>query len=294
VTTKIGIVLGATRGIGRALVEALARRWGDDGIVYFTARRASDGDAAVAELAARGVCAKSLVFDLSDPDAPARVARELGERHGGVDVVVQNGAYMPRAGQPAVADARPMIEANSHGTLRVLRSCLCALRADGRMIVVASGLGVLAKLPPSLQKRFDTTKGDPEAINQVMDAYVVSVEAGTAASEGWPDWVNIPSKIGQVAVTRAFAQWAKRSGALPGGALINAANPGITLTDATRDFMGTVFKAEDAQTPEEAAGPLLWLATLPRGTTAPYGQLVERQRVIPFGDEPELESRNER
>jgi NAD(P)-dependent dehydrogenase (short-subunit alcohol dehydrogenase family) len=193
---------------------------------------------------------------------------------------------MPRAGKSAQHDARPMIEANSHGTLRVLRSFVPFMRPSGRVVVVASSLGVLAKLPPELRKRFDTTAGDPDAINAAMDTYVEEVEAGTAARSGWPDWVNIPAKVGQVAVTRAFARWAKRSGALPEGVLVNAANPGVTLTDATRDFMGTVFKADEAQTPAKAAVPLLWLATLPTGTVAPYGELVERMRVIPFGDSP--------
>jgi NAD(P)-dependent dehydrogenase (short-subunit alcohol dehydrogenase family) len=66
-----------------------------------------------------------LVFDLTDREAAQRVANELRERPGGVDIVVQNGAYMPRAGGPARDDARPMIEANSHGTLAVLRSDGC-------------------------------------------------------------------------------------------------------------------------------------------------------------------------
>jgi len=105
-----------------------------------------------------------------------------------------------------------------------------------------------------------------------------------AAAEGWPDWVNIPSKVGQVAVTRAFAFQARTMGALPRGGLINIANPGVTLTDATRDFMGTVFRAEDSQTPEDAAKGLLDLATLPDGTTEPFAELVEKGRVIPFGD----------
>jgi NAD(P)-dependent dehydrogenase (short-subunit alcohol dehydrogenase family) len=178
-----------------------------------------------------------------------------------------------------------MIEANSHGTLRVLRSFLPILRPNGRVVVVASSLGVLGKLPPPLRKRFEAAATDPDAINALMDAYVSAVEGGTAREEGWPDWVNIPSKVGQVAVTRAFARWARQSHVLPEGALINAANPGVTLTDATRDFMGTVFKVEEAQMPEEAAEPLRWLATLPAGTVAPYGELVERGRVIPFGDE---------
>jgi hypothetical protein len=71
---------------------------------------------------------------------------------------------------------------------------------------------------------------------------------------------------------------------LPAGALINVANPGVTLTDATRDFMGTVFRKEDAQSPEEAAEGLLQLVTLPPGAAAPYAELVEKGRIIPFGD----------
>jgi hypothetical protein len=177
-----------------------------------------------------------------------------------------------------------MIASNSHGTLRVLRAFLPILRDNGRMVVVASSLGVLAKLPQHLRARFDTNGADPDAINAAADAYVAAAEAGAAEAEGWPAWVNIPSKVGQVAVTRAFARWAQSSGMLPAGALINVANPGVTLTDATRDFMGTVFRKEDAQSPEEAAEGLLQLVTLPPGAAAPYAELVEKGRIIPFGD----------
>lgn len=281
---KVGIILGATRGIGRALAAQLAENWGNDGIVYATARREADAEELAETLGRSGLQCRTLLFDLSSPSDPERIAQEIGNRHGGVDVVVQNGAYMPRAGVPALDDARPMIAANSHGTLRVLRAFLPLLRGNGRIVVVASSLGVLNKLPDHLRTRFISAEADPDAVNRILDDYVELVEAGTAKAAGWPDWVNIPSKIGQVAVTRAFALQAKADGKLPAGALINIANPGVTLTDATRDFMGTVFRREDAQTPEQAAKSLLWLATLPEGTACPYAQLVEHQRIIPFRD----------
>ena len=208
----------------------------------------------------------------------------LRERHGTVDVAVLNGAYMPRAGLPAAIDARPMIEANNHGTLRFLRAMAPILGENARLLVVASGFGTLQSLPPALRPLFDTTRQGPEAVDAAMDAFVAAAETGSAEAAGWPAWVNIPSKVGQVAVTRAFAKEFSSRAGNPPGILINAACPGLTLTDATRDFMDTVFKGRTAQTPDEAAIDLLWLATLPAGSAAPYAELIQHRQVLPFGD----------
>jgi carbonyl reductase 1 len=281
---RVALVLGGTRGIGRALTKAIVEHWSGDGHVYFTARNREDCARIVAEFRDEQKTVGALPFDLADPKSPASLAREIEMRHGKLDVLVQNGAYMPRAGAPSVEDARPMIAANSHGTLRVLSAFLPILRENGRMIIVASRLGVLANLPEHLRDRFDPSMNDPSAINEAIDEYVSAVESGTAEREGWPSWVNIPSKVAQVAVTLSFARWAKENGNLPSGALINAACPGLTLTDATREFMGTVFQADEAQTPEEAAEALVRLAMLPAGESEPYGRLVRHGMIVPFAD----------
>jgi carbonyl reductase 1 len=96
--------------------------------------------------------------------------------------------------------------------------------------------------------------------------------------------MNIPSKVRQIGITRVFARGATKAARQPNGAMISAAWPGLALTDATRDFMGTAFKAQDAQTPEEAARDLLWLATLPDSVRKPYGELARHRAVIAFGD----------
>ncbi|WP_156255695.1 SDR family NAD(P)-dependent oxidoreductase [Sandarakinorhabdus oryzae] len=281
-TGPIALILGATRGIGRALVPRLAADLGPGATVYATARNQDDADRLAGELAGEGCRADVLLFDLADPAAPEQIAAQVRTRHGGVDIVIQNGAAMPRPGVPAAEDARPMIAANCHGTLRVLRAFLPILNPNGRLLIVASGMGRLDRLPEALRARFHAHDGAPERILAVMDAYVAAMEAGV--DEGWPEWVNIPAKVGQVAITRAFARAARRDGLLPEGALINAVCPGVTLTDATRGFMGSVFRAEDAQTPEQAAVALAALALLPAGMQAPYGELVQFGRVLPFGD----------
>jgi NAD(P)-dependent dehydrogenase (short-subunit alcohol dehydrogenase family) len=279
---KVALIAGATRGIGLALVEALARHWAGEGIVYLTARRPGDGEFETKRLNSLGLRVGWLPFDLAESGSANRLAGELKRRHGGVDIAVQNGGYAPKAGVSDASEAAAMIAANNHGTLRFLRSIAPLMRDHGRLVIVASAMGRLANLPANLHERFNTYRHTPSDIDLAMDGYVAALRAGTAAAEGWPDWVNIPSKIGQVAVTKAFA----RQFAAERGVLINAACPGLTLTDATAGLMDTVFKGRTAQTPEQAAIDLLWLITLPPRVTEPYGELVQHRDVLPFGDAP--------
>jgi len=281
---RVSIVLGGTRGIGLALARALSRDATGADAVYLTARKPADGERVVATLANDGLRASWLPFDLADASSAGALASTLRERHGGVDVAVLNGAYVPGSGVPASEDARPMIEANNAGTLRFLKAFAPIARPDARIVVVASGFGTLATLPEHLRPLFDTRVNDAEAIDRAMARYVAAVEAGTAETDGWPAWVNLPSKVGQVAVTRAFARRLAHEARLAPGVLINAACPGLTATDATRDFLDTVFRGRTPQTPDEAAVDLLWLARLPAGTAAPYAELVQHRRVLPFGD----------
>lgn len=282
---KVGLIIGGNRGIGKALAAALAELWGINGKVYLTARKEADALDAKKEIEeATGLELGTFIFDLSDPADPERVSHQLKALHGGIDVVVQNGAYLPRAGYSAIDDARAMIEANSHGTLRVLEAFFPALRENGHIIVVASALGTLENLPEHLWPAFNTQANNPNQINEAIDGYVDAVESGKAADLGWPDWVNIPSKVAQVALTRSFARLARDSGQLPVGATINAACPGVTLTDATREFMGTVFKEEDAQSPETAARGLMQILKETDSNQRPNGELIQHGKVIPFGD----------
>lgn len=281
---RIGLIIGGNRGIGKALAVALATYWGSDGKVYLTARRETDAVRAKSQVVQlTGTELGYFALDLSATEDPKRVADEFNKLHGGIDIIVQNGAYLPRHGYPAIDDARSMIEANSHGTLRVLEAFLPLLKEHGHIVIVASALGVLKSLPEHLRGEFNTLSKGPRQINEAIGHYVEAVESGEARKLGWPDWVNIPSKVAQVALTRSFAREALEQGKLPVGATISAACPGVTLTDATREFMGTVFKEEEAQTPEEAAIGLMKLITS-KNNHSVHGQLVQHGKVIPFGD----------
>ncbi len=281
---RVALVAGGTRGIGLALTDALAKEWDSDDTVYLTARKAGDGERAVGSLAGSRAKVESLPLDLADPDSSAELARSLASRHDGVDIAIMNGAFAPAHDAPPERDARIMIETNNHGALRFLRAFVPLLRENGRIAVTASGFGLLKNMPENLRLRFDTRLHIADEIDRAMADYVVAAESGRLADEGWPAWINIPSKVGQVAVTRAFAKAYAASPERKTGVLINAVCPGLTLTDATAGLMDNVFKGRTAQTPEEAASHILWLLTLPPGTDAPYGELVQQRKTLPFGD----------
>jgi NAD(P)-dependent dehydrogenase (short-subunit alcohol dehydrogenase family) len=111
-----------------------------------------------------------------------------------------------------------------------------------------------------------------------MDHYVQLVETGLAQAHGWPEWINIPSKIAQVASTRIMARLMSEE-VHRKGILINAVCPGLVDTGASRPWFDDM---SSAQSPAQAAVDVVWLATLPPGTLAPHGELVQHRTVLPW------------
>jgi len=81
---KVGIVTGASRGIGRAIAELLAA----EGMRLVVAARSRDALAALA--ASLGADCVAEAVDLREPDAAATVVGAAVARFGGIDLVVNN------------------------------------------------------------------------------------------------------------------------------------------------------------------------------------------------------------
>lgn len=142
-TNKVAIVTGASRGIGAAVAERLAK----DG---FTVVINYSGDQASAEALAdriekaggRALTAKA---DVSDPAAVKRMFDAAETAFGGVDVVVNNAGIMQLARLVEADDAHfdRHIAVNLKGTFNGMREAAKRLRDGGRIINFSTSVGGL-------------------------------------------------------------------------------------------------------------------------------------------------------
>jgi carbonyl reductase 1 len=275
---KVALVTGSNQGLGFALVEALCRNLGAQSSVYLTARNGIRGEEAVRQLRDRGLSPIFHLLDVTDDESVAALVETIRTRHGGVDVVISNAAARISPDRSQAEQVRLFVNTNNHGTLRMIRAFGRMLRDNARFLVVASAFGSLRNISSSLHEEFDVTTRSMEDIEKLMDQYVHLVEADQAEAHQWPEWINIPSKIAQVASTKIMARL-MREEASRRGILINAVCPGMVDTDASRPWFNDM---SSAQSPAQAAVDVVWLAGLPPRTEIPYGELVHHRKVLPW------------
>jgi 3-hydroxybutyrate dehydrogenase len=106
---RVVLVTGAGRGIGRAIAEAFASQGAR---VAMTARSSKELDQVALEGRKRGGTLLSIVDDLADAAAPARVFGTVTKAFGRLDVLVNNagvGSSVPD-GRPGSDRPRPIVE----------------------------------------------------------------------------------------------------------------------------------------------------------------------------------------
>lgn len=135
-TTKVALVTGASSGIGAATVRALAQAgW----TTYATARQVDR----LATFVAQGVSTLSL--DVTDDDSMVAAIGLIQERHGAIDVLVNNAGYgeMGPVEEVSIERVRQQFETNVFGLIRLSQLVLPGMRrkGQGRIINVSSAGG---------------------------------------------------------------------------------------------------------------------------------------------------------
>jgi NAD(P)-dependent dehydrogenase (short-subunit alcohol dehydrogenase family) len=224
--SKIALVTGANRGIGRAI----ATRLGKEGFhLIAAARDAANADALVSEIRAAGGSAETLAMDVGNIESITRAGKAFAAKHAKLHVLINNAGvnvgFADTILTAAHADIESSLRINAFGPLEVTKAFLPALKAAGgaRIVNVSSEAGSIS----------DTV--NPQSPYAFM-------EGGSYRF----------SKTALNGITGLLAK-ALRSE----GILVNAMCPGWTRTD-----MGG---ADAPRTPDQAAAVALRLATLSAG-----------------------------
>jgi NAD(P)-dependent dehydrogenase (short-subunit alcohol dehydrogenase family) len=240
---QVVLVTGAGRGLGRAFSLGFA----DAGARLAAADIDEAAAAETAKLAAeRGVEALAVPVDVSDSGSVAAMVRAVGDRFGGIDVLVNNAALY------AGLHRAPFHELDEDEWDRVMR-----VNLKGAWLCASACVPVMRE------------RGGGSIVN-VASATVFS---------GSPQWAHyVASKGGLIALTRVMA---REVGEV--GIRVNSIAPGFTLTDASREMIddaetygvarGAIKRSAE---PEDIVGTAVFLAS-------PASEFITGQTIVVDG-----------
>jgi 3-oxoacyl-[acyl-carrier protein] reductase len=164
-TSKVAIVTGASRGIGAAVAERLAR----DGftVVINYAGDAVSAEALAGKIEAAGGRALTAQADVADPVAVRRMFDAAETAFGGVDVVVNNAGIMQLSPLANAEDELfdRTVAINLKGTFNAMREAGKRLRDGGRIINFSTS--IVGTLLPTYGV-YAATKAGVEAMTHIM------------------------------------------------------------------------------------------------------------------------------
>ncbi|MGH3349435.1 MAG: SDR family NAD(P)-dependent oxidoreductase [Nocardioides sp.] len=240
---RIALITGANKGIGLATAGRLAR----DGVhVIVAARKVEAAEEVAGELAAEGLSVGSVQLDVTDPASVSAAAAEVAERHGQLDVLVNNAGILPEATNqdPKEVLDLAMFEqtyaTNVLGPVAVTEAFLPLLRksAEGRIVNVSSAMGSLAhQTDPSspwhsmVVPAYQSSKAALNAITIVLSKALADTAIKvTSVCPGWVQTDLAPGNMEQAPLTpdeaaEVIARAANLSTDEPTGTFVDASGP---------------------------------------------------------------------
>jgi NAD(P)-dependent dehydrogenase (short-subunit alcohol dehydrogenase family) len=144
---RVALVSGGNRGLGREVARRLAE---DEYTVVIGSRELEQGRAAAAELDGE---VNACRLDVTDPETIDSCIREIEERYGRLDVLVNNagiegGGWRTNATDVDLDEVRDTLETNLFGAWRLTQAALPLMRRNGygRIVNLSSGMGQLEEM----------------------------------------------------------------------------------------------------------------------------------------------------
>ena len=193
---QVGLVTGGGTGIGFGIAELLASLGMH---VVLASRKAEHLDNAAEKINAAGGTASTATLDVRDADRVRAVLTEIGERHGRLDLLVNNAAgnfYVPSESMSPNA-WRSVIEIDLSGTFFCSQAALPLMRG--------SGGGCIVNISMTLHYR-----GWPQMAHATAAKGGIDALTRTLAIEWAPDNVRVnavaPGPIPTEGVLKAFVR----------------------------------------------------------------------------------------
>jgi short-subunit dehydrogenase len=211
---KKALITGASSGIGAELAKKLARAGAE---VILVARREAELADVADGIRATGGRAEILTADLSNLDECDRVVKQVLDRHGRLDLLVNNAGHSIR--RPLIEslerfhDLQRVMQINFFAPARLIRGFLPGMRERSSGMI----LNVLSAGAHMPSPRFGAYTSSKAALSQLGDTL-----AAEHAADG-------------ILVTQAYLHWVR-----------------TPMMDATK-----AFEENDAMSPEEAADWML-------------------------------------
>ncbi|CAE6840929.1 SDR family oxidoreductase [Paraburkholderia haematera] len=135
---QVAIVTGASRGIGAAVAQRLAKDGFAVAVNY--ASSSTEADALVAELTAAGTKAIAVKADVSKADDVHRMFETTEQQLGKVDVLVNNAGVLKTVPLADTSDALydQTFDINVRGTFNTLREAAARMNNGGRIVNFSS------------------------------------------------------------------------------------------------------------------------------------------------------------
>ncbi len=233
---QIALVTGTNQGLGMELVRQLAAA---GATVYATSMDLADGEAALGSMPGD---IRVVALDLRDPGSITKLATQVRDDVGRLDILVNNAAVlvdmMQQPSEVTDATLRLNFEVHFFGPWQLTRELSDLIKdSQGRVLNLATQVATLTQL------------ADPES---------------SLADDICPAYQS--SKIALNAMTVLYAKEFRES-----GARINSVCPGWVMTDMGHNEELPDYGDEvRPMTPEEAIGNYLWLIEPGEGPTGGF------------------------
>lgn len=136
--TKIAIVTGSGRGIGRATAQRLAA---EGARVLVTDLDPAPLEETIALIEVAGGTAQAIAGDVAAPEFPERLVEAVLEAYGGLDILVNNAGFTWDGTLHKMTDEQwqAMIDVHLTGPFRILRAAAPLLREAAKREIIEEG-----------------------------------------------------------------------------------------------------------------------------------------------------------